>query len=193
MDQKEAILKAGLELFSTRSYASTGIREITRRVGVPTGSFHYYFKNKEDFALGVLDYFFEEEFMSKGNDLLFDNELSAKEKLIKSFRLMIDYHIANSNPEDAVSSCVMGNLAQEISGHSKAVSAKISTFYAKTAFAIQSLIEMGLNDQSISTHLKPEELARFLFDAYEGALIRRKISGTNEPVEAYLKILEQLL
>lgn len=57
MDNKETLLKIGLDLFSSKSFGATGIREITGNAGIPTGSFHYYFKNKEEYAIAVLDYF----------------------------------------------------------------------------------------------------------------------------------------
>ncbi|MFV0566410.1 MAG: TetR/AcrR family transcriptional regulator [Flavobacteriaceae bacterium] len=193
MKQKEYILKAGLELFSTQAYSNTGIRQITSKVGIPTGSFHYYFKNKEDFALAVLDYYFEEELKTNllGN-LLVDNETTAKDKIIQLFTKALNFHKANSS-KNLLSSCILGNLGQEISGHNNAVAGKINGFFQKIHFAVQTLIDMGKKDGSIKLEIDSEQLANFIFDAYEGTLIRRKVEQSNTPATNFLNTLKTLL
>lgn len=192
MNQKEEILKVGLKLFSSQPFSATGIRQITQEAGLPTGSFHYYFKNKEDFALGVLDYFFTQELPSStDNAKFFDHTIPAKEKLVFFFQTAIAYHINNSTQE-ILSSCVMGNLAQEVATKSDVVAEKISQFFKKSHFAIETILSMGEKDNSINFSLPSVQLAKFLFDAYEGALMRRKIEKSNEPLNEFLKTIEMM-
>jgi AcrR family transcriptional regulator len=57
---KRAILKAALELFSSRGFGRTTTKEVSRKARIAEGTLFNYFRTKEDLAL----YFFEEELAS---------------------------------------------------------------------------------------------------------------------------------
>jgi len=42
--KKEKIIQAGIELFSTKGYYQTSVKDITQYIGVSTGTFYIYFK-----------------------------------------------------------------------------------------------------------------------------------------------------
>lgn len=52
---KEALLLAGISLFSEKGYASTSVREIVALAGVTKPVLYYYFQNKEGLFRAILD------------------------------------------------------------------------------------------------------------------------------------------
>jgi AcrR family transcriptional regulator len=54
-DSREMILKTATNLFAEKGYASTSVREIVTRAGVTKPVLYYYFKNKDDVLLTILD------------------------------------------------------------------------------------------------------------------------------------------
>jgi AcrR family transcriptional regulator len=54
-DRRQALLAAGMELFSRQGYREVSIEEIARGAGVGTGSFYTYFTGKEEFFEEILD------------------------------------------------------------------------------------------------------------------------------------------
>ena len=54
---KETVIKIGEELFRSQGYHNTGTETILQKSDYPRSSFYYHFKNKEGFALQVLDYY----------------------------------------------------------------------------------------------------------------------------------------
>lgn len=46
--KKEALLKAGYDLFTTKGFNDTAISDITKEAGVAKGTFYLYFKDKKD-------------------------------------------------------------------------------------------------------------------------------------------------
>ena len=54
-DRKQALLAAGVALFSRHGYREVSIEEIARSAGVGTGSFYTYFSGKEEFYEEILD------------------------------------------------------------------------------------------------------------------------------------------
>jgi len=55
---KNRILEVGNDLFFTKGFDSTGIREIMKEVGADVGAFYYYYKSKDELFEDVLDNFF---------------------------------------------------------------------------------------------------------------------------------------
>jgi len=47
-EKKERIIRAAIELFSTRGYHRTGVKDITDSLGCSTGTFYLYFESKRD-------------------------------------------------------------------------------------------------------------------------------------------------
>ena len=56
-DTKARILEVGGEIVHQKGYNSAGIQEVLKAAGVPKGSFYFYFKNKEDFGLQLIDHY----------------------------------------------------------------------------------------------------------------------------------------
>lgn len=49
------ILEAGIELFSTKGFRDTKIKDITDRIDVGYGTFYRYFENKEELLECIMD------------------------------------------------------------------------------------------------------------------------------------------
>jgi len=54
---KNRIIQKGAELVYLKGFNNTGIQEVLQAAEVPRGSFYFYFKNKEEFGLCLVDYF----------------------------------------------------------------------------------------------------------------------------------------
>jgi AcrR family transcriptional regulator len=79
------ILKAAMELFAHKGYASTTTEEIARKAGISKGLIYHHFKNKETLLIALLD-----EFMMKTlgfTELEARNSEASGETLVKFIRL----------------------------------------------------------------------------------------------------------
>lgn len=194
MTPKEKILKIGLDLFSAQAYHNTGVREITKAIEMPTGSFHYYFKNKEEFALEVLDFFFEKDIAEPFSAVIDDEKLNPKQKIIGCFSLRAKASLTSTIERGKLVSCIMGNLGQEIGGENRAIADKLQKLINDNIiFKMSALITEGQRDGSIQSKVDTSLLANILFNAFEGSLIQRKISRNDKPLKDFLKSLEYLL
>ena len=54
---KNRIIECAALLFLKNGYNNTGIKEILEKTKLPKGSFYYHFKNKEQLAIEVAEYF----------------------------------------------------------------------------------------------------------------------------------------
>ncbi|MGI5338903.1 TetR/AcrR family transcriptional regulator [Streptomyces sp. CA-181903] len=54
-DTRERIQRTALDLFVTRGYEKTSLREIAERLGVTKAALYYHFKTKEDILVAISD------------------------------------------------------------------------------------------------------------------------------------------
>ena len=52
---KQRLIDAGLRMLLEQGYNSLGIQALLTATETPKGSFYHHFKDKEDFALQVID------------------------------------------------------------------------------------------------------------------------------------------
>lgn len=58
-EKKLTVIEKSAKLFYFNGYINTGLNEILEVCNIPKGSFYYYFKNKEDLLIHVIDYHVE--------------------------------------------------------------------------------------------------------------------------------------
>ncbi|MGO9016789.1 MAG: TetR family transcriptional regulator [Syntrophobacteraceae bacterium] len=54
--KKQEILKAAIRVFSEKGYRKIKVRDITSSLGISTGTFYIYFKDKQELFVDVVDY-----------------------------------------------------------------------------------------------------------------------------------------
>ena len=168
---KNIILQKGAAIIHERGYNNTGIQEICKAANIPKGSFYYYFKNKEDFAGQLID-FFAEYFFSKLEQYYQDDNDPYIERLRKFF---VDYleFFRNNNYRGG---CPLGNLAQELSDTNEILRTKIEGVFEDTGEKILRFLEEAQKNGEISPEIDPGEMSEFTFNSWQGALLRMKVS-----------------
>ena len=93
MATRAAILDTAQVVFKEMGYYSSSVSEITRRCGVPMGTFYQYFKNKEQIFLELNDLIVA-RFGDRVNALPREN-MSSEERLVQVVQLLFD-HISDN-------------------------------------------------------------------------------------------------
>ena len=119
-ETKKAILNVGMKLVLENGYNHTGLNEVLTLAGVPKGSFYYYFTNKEDFGLQLIDQFYD------GNKValklfLEDENYDPLSRLRRYFQSSIDYLTSLEYRQG----CLLGNLGQELSDQNETFRLKL--------------------------------------------------------------------
>jgi TetR/AcrR family transcriptional repressor of nem operon len=87
-DTKARLLEVGGEIAHHKGYNSTGIQEVLKAAGVPKGSFYFYFKNKEDFGLQLIDHY-TDLICDKVDEYLGDQGVPPIQRLRNSFKWFV--------------------------------------------------------------------------------------------------------
>jgi TetR/AcrR family transcriptional repressor of nem operon len=188
-DTKQKILEAGAELIHSQGFNNTGIAEVLKAAGVPKGSFYFYFENKEDFGLQLLDYF-REFYIQSVRQFLEDQSLPYLERLRRTYDWFLDYFKAHGFRRG----CPVGNIAQEMSDINPAFRDKLN----QAVRSMTGIVEQNLIKAQQAGELDPKkdarELARFIISSWEGCLILMKVEQKAEPMEMFDRmVFENLL
>lgn len=189
-DTKEKILAMGARIIHRKGFHHTGIQEILKAAGVPKGSFYFYFDNKEDFGLQVIDWY-SRNFREMLTKLLAqDNQLSPLQRMSALFDWFMEFY----QDLEFTCGCPVGNLAQEMGDLSPAFSEKLSQAVGQMVDMYRQLIEAAQSKGELSGELEAEETARFIVSSWHGALIHMKISKGAGPLKNHKKtIFEKIL
>lgn len=184
--KKDYLIDAGLSVMATRGYNGTSIKDIVDAAEVPKGSFYTYFKSKEDFAIAALEKVADER-MQNGRKLLSDRSIAPLERLTIYFTESI-----NRIEAEEKGGCFIGNMCQEMSESSEAIRLKVRQMLRNKTQAVEDVLEEARLDGSLKSQLPSPVLAEFLFNAWEGTLMRMKASKCREPFDALLAMLPEI-
>jgi TetR/AcrR family transcriptional regulator, transcriptional repressor for nem operon len=167
-----------------RGYVGSGIRDIADAAGAPQGSFTNHFGSKEEFALEVLDRYFE-HVQSLVAAALNDRELTPRERLRRYLDLITD-QLAQ---DGFARGCLIGDFSLETTGHSAALRARLAAIFVQWRAPFAACIAEGQERGEISPEFDPVELAEFLLSSWEGAILRMKVDRSPEPLERFKTIV----
>ncbi len=183
-DTKLKIIEAGASIIHTKGFNHTGIQEILQAAEVPKGSFYFYFKNKEDFGLQVIDYFID-HFETKVATILTETSMSPIMRLETLFNNFENFF----SSQRCTLGCPVGNLSQEMGDLNETFREKLNEAIDCMAQKyIGVLSEAQLNGE-ISKELNVEETAYFMISSWHGALLRMKVTKNMEPLLLWRKFI----
>ena len=186
--KKAHILNCGLEAMKANGYNGTSVKDIVDAAGVPKGSFYNYFESKESFALEAIGHASEETYQRAAKLLNSDNQ-SPLWRLTQFF---------TENSADACDNefrvgCFLGNMCQEMADNSEAIRAKTNHVLGQMVELIAGVIKQAQQQSEANDQLDTELAAEFIFNAWEGALMKMKASKNSQPLDAFLTMLPVVL
>lgn len=188
-DKRAILLDAGAEVMLQKGYNGTGIQEIVDRAGVPKGSFYHYFKSKEAFAVSAL-----EHLSHAGRDAyeatLQDPGATPRQRLLNLFDHFIADQIAS---HDFTKGCLVGKLCQEMAEVNPVIGDKVEYLFRHYASILARCVREAQVAGEIDAGRDADQLAEFIFNSWEGALMRMKASRSPQPLNAFREVLDTVL
>jgi len=178
---RDHLLQVGLRQIHARGYSSTGVNEILEDAKIPKGSFYHHFASKEDFAKEVLALYVLGE-GERAEKILHGGKAAPLKRLRRYFEELIKVY----GPQAAISGCLVGNLTLEMADHSQAIQSLLHQSLSAWQAAIADVLREAIDGGELAPSSKPQELASFLLNSYEGALLRSKADRSSKPLEIFL-------
>ena len=177
---EQRLLDAGLALFLEHGYHDLGIQALLAATGTPTGSFYHHFRNKEDFALQVIDQYMRQ--VHAGLDVcLGDHGRPPLDRVRRFFELT-----QQSYRKEGYLGCLLGRLGQELSDVSEVFRRKIEGCFSEIAGRIAVCLDKARKRGDIPADSDTRRMASVLVDCWEGAALRSRLRGNATPLKAML-------
>jgi TetR/AcrR family transcriptional regulator, transcriptional repressor for nem operon len=185
---RDRLLQVGLQRIRSMGYASAGVQEILDEANVPKGSFYHHFASKEAFATEVLELYVRGE-----NERAARTLQQGKAAPLKRLRKYFQELIAVYGSTAGIGGCLIGNLSLEMADHSDSIQSLLHLSFSAWQTAIAAVLQEAIDRKDLAKSNKPQELASFLLNSYQGALLRSKADRSNKPLEGFLHFVFNVL
>ncbi len=186
---RERLLEVGLELMRKHGYGATGLQEILRAADVPRGSFYHHFSSKEGFAVAVIERYVA--LVGKLNDEILGNVRQAP---LKRLRRYFENLITLAGQTAPISGCLLGSLSLEVAASSPLLQGHIHSSFTHWQTAIASILREAIEKGDLPQSTKPDMLASFVLNSWEGALLRSEADRSDAPLKHFLHyVFEEML
>jgi TetR/AcrR family transcriptional repressor of nem operon len=177
---KQHLLEVGLGMLLKHGYNDLGIQALLEATETPKGSFYHHFKDKEDFALQVIDEYMRQA--HAGLDACLGDEGRPPLDRVRRF-----FELTEQNyREQGYMGCLLGGLGQELSGISEVFRRRIETCFSQIADRIAACLEEARKRGDIPADSDTRRMASLLVDCWEGAALRSRLRGNAAPLVAML-------
>jgi TetR/AcrR family transcriptional regulator, transcriptional repressor for nem operon len=177
---KRRLIDVGLRMLLEHGYNDLGIQALLTATRTPKGSFYHHFRDKEDFALQVVDAYMAQ--VHAGLDAcLRDKERPPLARVRRFFELTQQKY-----REDGYMGCLLGGLGQELSGISEVFRRKIEGCFAAIAERMAACLDEARQRGDIPTECDVRQMADLLVDCWEGAALRSRLRRNPASLNAML-------
>ena len=177
---KQSMLDAGLTMFLEHGYNDLGIQALLEATGTPKGSFYHHFKDKEDFALQVVDQYMRDVHAALDACLADKSRLPLER--VRCFFETTQQHYQ----EDGYMGCLLGGLGQELSGASEVFRRKIEECFSELVERLAVCLDEARQRGDIPADSDARQMASLLVDCWEGAALRSRLRRDPAPLNAML-------
>jgi len=177
---KQRLLDAGLPMLLEHGYNDLGIQALLERTQTPKGSFYHHFRDKDDFALQVIDYYMDA--VHAGLDQCLNDDARPPLERVRRF-----FELTQQNyREQGYMGCLLGGLGQELSGISETFRRKIEDCFSAIAKRLGRCLKQARDRGDLRADVDPLRLANLLVNCWEGAALRSRLRGDASPLGGML-------
>ncbi|VFU10299.1 TetR/AcrR family transcriptional regulator [Methylocella tundrae] len=175
---REKIVDAAVERFHAQGFNGCSVQDITEAAGAPKGSFYNHFKTKELLALEALTRYRKESRTA----MLFEGDKPPLQRLRAHFEFLAE-RLEGWNFERG---CMVGNFGAEMADAYPDMRRALAETLLVWSANIASVLRQAQAAGDLSKDKDPELLARFLVDAWEGAVNRARMIKSRAPFDEFL-------
>jgi len=175
-------------LIHARGYRATGIQQILDAVGIPKGSFYFYFKSKDDFGCAVIDHL-----TLIINDIYARHLLDANLVPLERLNKLLDTFETSFRKNGAALGCPIGNLSLELADANEELRERLRAAVEGFIAQIESCLKEAQARKQLPSGLRTGDAARLVFHGLEGAIMHMKVAKNIEPLRSYRRYLSAYL
>lgn len=178
---QQLILATALSFVQAKGYNGFSYRDIAEKIGIKTASIHYYFPKKSDLGKSLMA-----DYRIRFNSALqnIDQDTGNAAKKLQKFT---DLFIQTLEQENRM--CLCGMLATDINTLPREIVEEVRNFITDTEKWLSRVLISGSETGCLQIDGNPEDQAKAMFAALEGAMITARTFNDKRRLE---KVTRQL-
>ncbi|HEY4358735.1 MAG TPA: TetR family transcriptional regulator C-terminal domain-containing protein [Acidobacteriaceae bacterium] len=186
---RDHLIDIGLQLIRKHGYGATGLQEILNAAVVPKGSFYHHFSSKEEFTAAVLERYVSGAGAHAGR-VLGNTRLAPLKRLRRYFEELIPL----AGQAAPIQGCLIGSLSLEAAGASPVLQKGVSLGFAQWQEIVAVVLREAVDKGDLPKSTRPDALAGFVLNCWEGALIRSQADRSDTPLKDFVHYMfEEML
>ena len=182
LETREALIRCGVEVLTEQGFMATGIDYILKQVGVPKGSFYHYFPSKDAYGRAVLAHY-ADYFAQRLDRWLLNEALSPLERLVG----FVQSAKAGMARHEYRRGCLVGNLGQEAGMLPEGFREALEKIFLDWQQRLSQCFAAAQANGELAKNADCDELAAFFWIGWEGAVLRAKLVGNDEPLNTFIR------
>lgn len=166
LSTRNQLIAHAQRLIQTRGYNGFSYRDLAGLVGITTASIHYYFPQKEDLLLAVVD-----EYRARWRNYLSDLPQDAT----AAQRLRCYFALCERVIREADGLSLGSALAADLMSLPQSARHRLQDFYRSNEAWLADVLAQGNRDGSLRSYTDPASAAQALYAAIQGALISDRL------------------
>jgi TetR/AcrR family transcriptional regulator, transcriptional repressor for nem operon len=177
---REQIVQAGLKCLVEKGFNAVGVQDITAAAGVPKGSFYNHFESKEALGAEIVERYGANQ---TRREILGDPTVPPLQRLRRHFERICGMFVDSQFTRN----CILGGFSAELANQSQPIRENLHKLYGRWTKDLEAVIAEAQEKGDIANKTKASDIAAFLLDAYEGALLRARVERSREPFDRFMK------
>ena len=183
-DTRHNLIRAGLKTIHAAGFAATGIQDIVDIADVPKGSFYNHFASKEAFGAEVID-----TYSTLGQERLRSFLSNPNMPPLARLEAYFDNRIVAFATNTYARGCLMGNFSAEAADHSELIREHLVTQWNAWSEIFENCIAEAQREGAIDDRTPAALLARFMFNSWEGALLRMRVEKSDAALAEFKAVI----
>jgi len=182
--QRDRLLDAAMQRLHAQGFNASGVQDIAADAGIAKGSFYNHFESKEALGAAALEQYFRARTCER-MAVLHDASLPPLARLRRYFEGLAVMLGRNGY----ASGCMMGNMAAELADHSPLIRDRLAAHFAEWTGVIEGVVSEAQADGALRADLPAATVASFLLNAWEGAILRARVTRDDVPFQEFFTVV----
>jgi len=181
LETRDRIVALAQQLIQERGVNGFSYRDLADAIGIKTASIHYYFPQKDDLLLAVM-----QAYHAKWRTLV--DGLAAQPTGAAELRAYLTRRAEAYGTGTRV--CLGAAMAADIASLPASVRAAVQAFYLANEAWLTRVLKRGREDGSLIVTGDIAQTARAIYDALQGGLLSARLFGADDRTQRLAPVLE---
>lgn len=182
---RDKIVDAALERFHAQGFNGCSVQDITEAAGAPKGSFYNHFKTKEMLALEALRRYRQDSCLG----MLFEGDSAPLQRLQAHFEFLA----GRQEKWRFQRGCLIGDFGADMADAYPAMREALAETLSVWSGEVAAVLRQAQKAGDLSKDKDPDLLARFLVNAWQGAVSRSRMVKNRGPLDDFIDVAFEVL